>query len=139
MTVDTSHAIISGVDRYPTNHRESDIILKHIKRQQEDLSLTINRLALDGGYDVGSVHRGLKLLPAVCTSPQRMFRMSTNRYLCNRPGKYPYKCKWQLSDISPKQAKIPDSRVLFSHAAPEDLVGRNILCFKKRTQFKTYP
>ena len=62
MTVDTSHGIITGVDCYPANHRESDIILEHVKRQQEDLSLSINRLALDGGYDVGAVHRGLELL-----------------------------------------------------------------------------
>lgn len=62
MTVDTSHGIITGVDCYLANHRESDIILKHIKRQQQDLSLTINRLALDGGYDVGAVHRGLEFL-----------------------------------------------------------------------------
>lgn len=62
MTIDTSHVIITGVDCYPANHRESDIILEHMKRQQEDLSLTINRLALDGGYDVGAVHRGLELL-----------------------------------------------------------------------------
>lgn len=62
MTVDTSHGIITGVDCYPANHRESDIILEHMKRQQEDLSLTINRLAPDGGYDVGVVHRGLELL-----------------------------------------------------------------------------
>ena len=62
MTIDTSHGIITGVYCYPANHRESDIILNHIKRQQEDLSLTINRLALDGGYDIGAVHRGLDLL-----------------------------------------------------------------------------
>ena len=62
MTVDTAHGIITGVDCYPANHRESDIILEHIKQQQENLSLSINRLALDGGYDVGAVHRGLELL-----------------------------------------------------------------------------
>ena len=29
MTVDTKHGIITGVDCYPANRRESDIILEH--------------------------------------------------------------------------------------------------------------
>ena len=33
MTVDTSHGIITGVDCYPANQRESDIILEHLKGQ----------------------------------------------------------------------------------------------------------
>ena len=33
MTVDTSHGIITGVDCYPANRRESDIILEHLKGQ----------------------------------------------------------------------------------------------------------
>ena len=33
MTVDTAHGIITGVDCYPANQRESDIILKHINSQ----------------------------------------------------------------------------------------------------------
>lgn len=33
MTVDTKHGIITGVDCYLTNKRESDIILKHLKDQ----------------------------------------------------------------------------------------------------------
>ena len=62
MTVDTGYGIITGVDCYPANHRESDIILNHIKKQQEILSIDLKTLALDGGYDVGAVHRGLELL-----------------------------------------------------------------------------
>lgn len=62
MTVDTSHGIITGVDCYPANHRESDIILNHIKKQKEALSIDLKSLALDGGYDVGAIHRGLELL-----------------------------------------------------------------------------
>lgn len=62
MTVDTAHGIITGVDCYPANHREIDIILEHIKKQKEELCLSIRTLALDGGYDVGAVHRGLELL-----------------------------------------------------------------------------
>ena len=38
------------------------IILNHVKQQQEALPIDIKVLALDGGYDVGAVHRGLELL-----------------------------------------------------------------------------
>ena len=62
MTVDTHRGIIIGVDCYPANHRESDIILKHLKKQKEMLPIELKTIALDGGYDVGAVHRGLELL-----------------------------------------------------------------------------
>ena len=58
MTVDTKHGIITGVDCYPANKRESDIILRHLKDQICDYK----EIALDGGYDIGAVHRGLELL-----------------------------------------------------------------------------
>lgn len=58
MTVDTKHGIITGVDCYPANRRESDIILRHLKDQICDYK----EIALDGGYDIGAVHRGLELL-----------------------------------------------------------------------------
>lgn len=58
MTVDTSHGIITGVDCYPANQRESDIILEHLKRQPCDYQ----EIGLDGGYDIGAVHRGMELL-----------------------------------------------------------------------------
>ena len=62
MTVDTTNGIITGVDCYPANRRESDIILKHIERQTEDNKLDIEKLGLDAGYDVGAVHRGLEIM-----------------------------------------------------------------------------
>jgi transposase len=43
MTVDTANGIVTGVDCYPANRRESDIVLKHIERQKQD-----NRLAIKG-------------------------------------------------------------------------------------------
>lgn len=58
MTVDTSHGIITGVDCYPANQRESDIILNHLKKQPCEYQ----EIGLDGGYDIGAVHRGLELL-----------------------------------------------------------------------------
>lgn len=58
MTVDTRHGIITRVDCYPTNKRESDIILSYLKNQLCDY----REMTLDGGYDIGAVHRGLELL-----------------------------------------------------------------------------
>lgn len=58
MTVDTSHGIITGVDCYPANQRESDIILGHLKGQPCEYQ----EIGLDGGYDIGAVHRGMELL-----------------------------------------------------------------------------
>lgn len=62
MTVDTGHGIITGVDCYPANRRESDIILAHLERQTAETGIEMKRIALDAGYDVGAVHRGLELL-----------------------------------------------------------------------------
>ena len=62
MTVDTNLGIITGVDCYPANRRESDIVLRHIQRQILDTEISIKQLALDAGYDVGAVHRGFELL-----------------------------------------------------------------------------
>ena len=62
MTVDTDHGIITGVDCYPANKRESDIILEHVNSQIQTTGIPINNIALDAGYDVGAVHRGFELL-----------------------------------------------------------------------------
>ncbi len=62
MTIDTENGIVLGVDCYPANRRESDIILEHIEKIEKDTGLKINSLALDSGYDVGAVHRGLELM-----------------------------------------------------------------------------
>ena len=58
MTVDTKHGIVTGVDCYPANRRESDIVLRHLKNQP----CSYKEIALDGGYDIGAVHWGLELL-----------------------------------------------------------------------------
>lgn len=62
MTVDTKHGIITGVDCYSANRRESDIILEHIQRQMRETGIQIKNIALDAGYDVGAVHRGFELM-----------------------------------------------------------------------------
>ena len=65
MTVDTENGIVTGVDCYGANRRESNIILRHLENQQERLELNIKCVTLDSGYDVGAVHRGLELLDIV--------------------------------------------------------------------------
>jgi transposase len=62
MTVDTENGIVTGVDCYSANRRESDIILKHIEQQRQDNLVPIEKLGLDAGYDVGAVHRGLEIM-----------------------------------------------------------------------------
>ena len=41
---------------FPANQRESDIILNYLKRQPCEYQ----EIGLDGGYDIGAVHRGLE-------------------------------------------------------------------------------
>lgn len=62
MPVDTTNGIVIGVDCYPANRRESDIVLEHVKQIKMNTGLTLESLALDAGYDVGAVHRGLDVL-----------------------------------------------------------------------------
>lgn len=61
-TVDCKSGIITGVDVYSANEKESLLILRHLKRQQEVYNLPMQKIALDRGYDTGAVHRGLELL-----------------------------------------------------------------------------
>jgi len=79
ITVDTENGIITGVDCYPANRRESDIILKHIEKQIKDNGLEIQKLGLDVGYDVGAVHRGLEIM--------RINSYTSLRYAHNNPMK----------------------------------------------------
>lgn len=61
-TVDCKHGIVTGIDVYPANQKESLIVLRHLEKQQERLGLHIQKTAMDRGYDSGAVHRGLELL-----------------------------------------------------------------------------
>lgn len=61
-TVDCKHGIVTGIDVFPTNEKESILVLRRLKRQQKLLGLSMEKVALDRGYDTGAVHRGLELL-----------------------------------------------------------------------------
>ena len=79
MTVDTTNGIVTGVDCYPANRRESDIVLEHLKRIKADTGLMIEKLALDAGYDVGAVHRGLEILGITGYVSRREFNSAAMR------------------------------------------------------------
>lgn len=61
-TVDCYCGIITGVDTFPANQKESLILLRHLEKQMVSLNLRYNKLALDKGYDSGCIHRGLELM-----------------------------------------------------------------------------
>lgn len=79
MTVDTTNGIVIGVDCYPANRRESDIVLEHLSRIKRKTGLTIENLALDAGYDVGAVHRGLEVLEITGYVSRREFHNAAVR------------------------------------------------------------
>ena len=58
---DCKHGILTGVDIYAPNQKESLLVLSHLEHQIHD-GIPISRIALNRGYDTGAVHLGLELL-----------------------------------------------------------------------------
>jgi len=81
-TVDCTHGIITGMDVYPANQKESGIILRHLERQMQRGGFRISKLALDGGYDIGAIHRGLELLGITGYIPAIPYLKRQSRILC---------------------------------------------------------
>ena len=79
-TVDCKHGIITGVDVFPANEKESLLILRHLERQQKQLGLSMDKVALDRGYDTGAVHRGLELLDITGYIPAIRFPNAPSKY-----------------------------------------------------------
>ena len=79
MTVDCKYGIITGIDVYPANAKESLLVLRHLERQIQN-GVPMQKIALDRGYDTGAVHRGLELLGITGYIPAIQF--------CNSPEKY---------------------------------------------------
>jgi hypothetical protein len=61
-TVDCKCGIVTGVDFFPANEKESMIILRHLEKQQIQTGLNMKKLTLYRVYDTGAVQRGLELL-----------------------------------------------------------------------------
>lgn len=78
-TVDCKHGILTGVDVYPANEKESLLVLRHLERQI-NLGIPMSRLALDRGYEMGAVHRGLELLGITGYIPAIQFSNPPEKY-----------------------------------------------------------
>jgi len=106
ITVDTKNGIITGMDCYPTNRWESDIILKHVNRQIQDNKLDIKKLGLDAGYDVGAVHQGLEIIGIT--------DYTSLRYAHNNPMKEEFKYHPKKDIFLCKEGKeLPFSKLTF--------------------------
>ena len=78
-TVDCKHGILTGVDVYPANEKESLLILRHLERQI-NLGVPMKQIALDRGYETGAVHRGLELLGITGYIPAIQFNNPPEKY-----------------------------------------------------------
>ena len=78
-TVDCKHGILTGVDVYSANEKESVLILRHLERQI-NLGIPMSRLALNRGYETGAVHRGLELLGIIGYIPAIQFSNPPEKY-----------------------------------------------------------
>lgn len=77
-TVDCKYGIITGVDVYPANEKESLLVLRHLERQIQN-GIPMQNIALDRGYDTGAVHRGLELLGITGYIPAIQFSNSPEK------------------------------------------------------------
>ena len=78
-TVDCKHGIVTGVDVYSANEKESIQVLRHLERQIQ-LGVPMRNIALDRGYETGAVHRGLELLGITGYIPAIQFPNSPEKY-----------------------------------------------------------
>lgn len=99
-STDCSTGIITGVDVYPANERESSIALRHLDKQIKN-GVPIRRVVLDRGYDVGAVHRGLELLgiegwianiafPNTADKKGMVYRPEDDTFICPNQKRLPF-------------------------------------------------
>lgn len=79
-TVDCKYGIITEVDVFPANKKESILVLRHLERQQKLLGLSMKKVALDRMYDTGAVHKGLELLGIIGYIPAIRFTNDLSKY-----------------------------------------------------------
>jgi len=79
-TTDCKCDILTGIDVYPANKKESLIILRHLEKQMQMNGLRYQTIALDRGYDIGAVHCGLELLGITGYMPSIDFPNSPQKY-----------------------------------------------------------
>ena len=116
-TVDCKHGILTGVDVYSANEKESVLILRHLERQI-NFGIPMSRLALDRGYETGAVHRGLELLGIIGYIPAIQFS--------NPPEKYGFSYDPQLDAfICPKGVPLTYHRLNCSKST-----GKYLRCYQ---------
>ena len=116
-TVDCKHGILTGVDVYPANEKESLLVLRHLERQI-NLGIPMSRLALDRGYETGAVHRGLELLGITGYIPAIQFS--------NPPEKYEFSYNPQLDAfICPEGVPLTYHRLNCSKST-----GKYLRCYQ---------
>ena len=116
-TVDCKHGILTGVDVYSANEKESLLVLRHLERQI-NLGIPMSRLALDRGYETGAVHRGLELLGITGYIPAIQFS--------NPPEKYGFSYDPQLDAfICPKGVPLTYHRLNCSKST-----GKYLRCYQ---------
>ena len=116
-TVDCKHGILTGVDVYPANEKESLLVLRHLERQI-NLGIPMSRLALDRGYETGAVHRGLELLGITGYIPAIQFS--------NPPEKYGFSYDPQLDAfICPEGVPLTYHRLNCSKS-----MGKYLWCYQ---------
>ena len=116
-TVDCKHGILTGVDVYPANEKESLLVLRHLERQI-NLGVPMKRLALDRGYETGAVHRGLELLGITGYIPAIQFS--------NPPEKYGFSYDPQLDAfICPEGVSLTYHRLNCSKST-----GKYLRCYQ---------
>ena len=116
-TVDCKHGILTGVDVYSANEKESLPVLRHLERQI-NLGIPMSRLALDRGYETGAVHRGLELLGIIGYIPAIQFS--------NPPEKYGFSYNPQLDAfICPEGVPLTYHRLNCSKST-----GKYLRCYQ---------
>ena len=121
-TVDCKHGILTGVDVYPANEKESLLVLRHLERKI-NLGIPMSRLALDRGYETGAVHRGLELLGITGYIPAIQFS--------NPPEKYGFSYDPQLDAfICPEGVPLTYHRLNCSKST-----GKYLRCYQVEGDF----
>lgn len=99
--MDCKHGIITRIDVYPANGKESVHVLRYLEKQQLKADFQIHKLALNWGDDTGAIHRGLEILRieryitpiSFSNTPQtlRLFYESrTDCFVCSKGQKLNY-------------------------------------------------
>ncbi len=116
-TVDCKHEIITGVDVFSGNVKESMHILRHLEKQI-NLGITMQSSALERGYDTGAVHRGLEFLWVVGYIPAIRFS--------NLPDKYGFRYLPEEDVfLCPEGEKLVYARLTCSRAT-----GKYLRCYQ---------